>query len=151
MKAVINEKFEEVKLSDYSGEYLVLLFYPFDFTFVCPTELISFSDSIPQFDEINTKILGISADSLHSHLAWVRTSRSAGGIGKLNYPLVADFNKKFSADYGVLVTDPEDDLVGAPLRGLYIIDGKGVIRHAAVNDAPVGRSVDETIRLLKGF
>ena len=150
-KAVVGEQFQELSLADYRGKYVVLLFYPFDFTFVCPTELISFSDAKEQFDEINTVVLGISCDSLHSHLAWIRTDRADGGVGKLTYPLISDFSKKIAKKYEVLVEECGDDLNGAPLRGLYIIDGNGIIRVSQVNDAPVGRSVEEVIRLVKGY
>lgn len=149
--AVQNEKFVKLSSEEYKGKYLVLLFYPFDFTYVCPTELIAFSDAVNQFKEINTNVIGISTDSHFTHLAWVKTPRSQGGVGKLNIPLVADISKNISKNYGVLVEDETDELYGAALRGLFIIDDKGIIRSYTVNDAPVGRSVDETIRLIKAF
>jgi len=149
--AVINEKFETVSLSDYTGKYVVLVFYPFDFTFVCPTELISYSDSIAKFRELGAEVLGISTDSHHTHLAWIRTERTQGGVGKLEIPLVADISKDISKSYGVLVNNPQDELYGAALRGLFIIDGKGIIRSVQINDAPVGRNVDETLRLITAF
>ena len=149
--AVENEKFVKKSSSDYAGKYLIMVFYPFDFTYVCPTELIAFSDSIQKFREINAEVVGISTDSHFTHLAWIRTPRKDGGVGQMNIPLVADISKKISRNFGVLVEDELDDLYGAPLRGLFIIDDKGVIRSYTINDAPVGRSVDETIRLIKAF
>merc|ERR1712179_218294 len=145
-QAVVNGDFKEVKLEDYKGKYLVLYFYPLDFTFVCPTEIIAFSDRIQDFKEINCEVVGVSTDSHFSHLAWINTPRKEGGLGGLNYPLASDFTKKISEDYGVLI--PE---AGIALRGLFIIDPKGVVRQMSVNDLPVGRSVDETIRLVKAF
>ena len=118
---------------------------------MCPTELVAFSESIQKFKEIDTQVIGISTDSHFTHLAWIKTPRSQGGVGKLKFPLLADISKKISRDYRVLVEDENDDLYGASLRGLFIIDDKGVIRSLTVNDAPVGRSVDETLRLVQAF
>ena len=143
--AVIDNDFKEIKLSDYSGKYLVLFFYPLDFTFVCPTEIIAFSDRINEFQELNCEVVGVSVDSHFSHLAWSNTPRKQGGIGKIEYPLLADLTKKVSADYGVLLED------GISLRGLFIIDPNQVVRQITINDLPVGRSVDETLRLIKAF
>ncbi|KAL7025091.1 hypothetical protein ACKWTF_013335 [Chironomus riparius] len=143
--AVIDNDFKEIKLSDYSGKYLVLFFYPLDFTFVCPTEIIAFSDRINEFKDLNCEVVGVSVDSHFSHLAWSNTPRKQGGIGKIEYPLLADLTKKVSADYGVLLED------GISLRGLFIIDPKQVVRQITINDLPVGRSVDETLRLIKAF
>lgn len=122
-KAVINDGFIDLSLKDYidKKQWTVLLFYPYDYTFVCPTEIISFSEKYQEFSEINSHVLAISTDSHHTHLAWSRTSRKDGGVGKLNIPLVADTSKKISASYGVLVTDESDDMYGAALRGLFII------------------------------
>ncbi len=149
--SVENEKFVKKSSETYKGKYLVLLFYPFDFTYVCPTELIAFSDSISRFHQLNTEVVGISTDSHFTHLAWIRTPRSQGGLGNLTFPLVADISKKISSNYGVLVENEEDDLFGAALRGLFIIDDKGIIRSFTVNDAPVGRSVEETLRIISAF
>lgn len=149
--AVINEKFVKLSSNDYKGKYTVLVFYPFDFTYVCPTELIAFSDQIKEFHDINAEVIGISTDSHFTHLAWVKTPRNQGGVGKLNIPLVADISKKISKNFGVLVEDETDELFGASLRGLFIIDDKGVIRSFTINDAHVGRSVDETLRIIKAF
>uniref|UniRef100_A0A182W5M8 thioredoxin-dependent peroxiredoxin n=1 Tax=Anopheles minimus TaxID=112268 RepID=A0A182W5M8_9DIPT len=143
--AVVDSDFREIKLEDYKGKYLVLFFYPLDFTFVCPTEIIAFSDRIKEFKELNTEVVGVSVDSHFSHLAWINTPRKAGGLGKLEYPLLADLTKQISADYGVLLKD------GISLRGLFIIDPNGVVRQITINDLPVGRSVDETLRLIKAF
>merc|ERR1712142_271808 len=145
-QAVVDGQFKEIKLEDFKGKYLVLFFYPLDFTFVCPTEIIAFSDRIAEFDAIDTQVIGVSTDSHFSHLAWINQPRKEGGLGGLSYPLLADFNKTISADYGVLVEE-----AGLALRGLFIIDPAGVVRQITVNDLPVGRSVDETLRLVKAF
>jgi len=144
--AVINGEFKDVSLDDYAGRWLVLLFYPLDFTFVCPTELVAFSDRIEEFKKLNTDLVGISIDSKYSHLAWTRTARKDGGIGKVNFPLVADISKEISRDYGVLL--PED---GHSLRGLFLVDPKSNVRHILMNDTQVGRSVDETLRTIQAF
>lgn len=128
-----------------------MLFYPFDFTFVCPTEIIAFSNAAKRFKEINTEVVAISVDSHFTHLAWKDIDRKHGGLGHLDIPLVSDFSKEISRAYNVLVEDPNDELYGASLRGLFIIDGKGKIRVMQVNDAPVGRDVDETLRLVEAF
>ena len=129
----------------------MILFYPFDFTYVCPTELISFSDSLEKFKAINAEVIAISTDSHFTHLAWTKTPRNQGGVGNLRIPLLADISKKISRNYGVLVEDELDELFGAALRGLFIVDAKGVIRSVQINDAPVGRSVEETLRLIQAF
>jgi len=145
--AVVGEEFKDVKLSDYKGKWLVLFFYPLDFTFVCPTEIVAFSDRIKEFKAINSEIVGVSVDSKFTHLAWIKTAKKDGGLGgKVNYPLVADITKAISSDYGVLLENE-----GIALRGLFIIDPKGIVRQITVNDLPVGRSVDETLRLIKAF
>lgn len=145
-KAVINGEFREISLKDYKGKYLVLLFYPLDFTFVCPTEIIAFSQKANEFRDVNTQVIGISVDSEYSHLAWTNTSRKQGGIGPINFPLLSDLQKKISRDYEVLLED-----AGVALRGLFLIDPDGIIRHMSVNDLPVGRSVEEVLRLVKAF
>ncbi|MEP0912424.1 peroxiredoxin [Leptolyngbya sp. GB1-A1] len=144
--AVYDQEFKTIKLSDYRGKYVVLFFYPLDFTFVCPTEITAFSDRYDEFKSINTEVLGVSVDSEFSHLAWTQTDRKAGGVGDLNYPLVADIKKQISAAYNVL--DPE---AGVALRGLFIIDQDGVIQHATINNLAFGRSVDETLRTLQAI
>lgn len=149
--SVLDGKFSKTSLSDFSEKYLVILFYPFDFTYVCPTELISFSDSLEKFKAINAEVIAISTDSHFTHLAWTKTPRNQGGVGNLRIPLLADISKKISRNYGVLVEDELDELFGAALRGLFIVDAKGVIRSVQINDAPVGRSVEETLRLIQAF
>ncbi|GAB0096752.1 peroxiredoxin-2 [Sergentomyia squamirostris] len=144
--AVVNGDFKEISLNDYKGKYLVLFFYPLDFTFVCPTEIIAFSDRIDEFRKVNTEIVGVSVDSHFSHLAWTNLERKNGGLGQLSYPLLADITKEISRDYDVLLEEN-----GISLRGLFIIDPNGILRQITVNDLPVGRSVDETLRLIKAF
>jgi peroxiredoxin 2/4 len=144
--AVFDQEFAKVKLSDYlNKKYVVLFFYPLDFTFVCPTEITAFSDSFEKFAELNTEILGVSVDSEFSHLAWLQTERDAGGLGDLKYPLVSDLKKEISAAYNVLTDD------GIALRGLFIIDKEGMIQHATINNLAFGRSVDETLRVLQAI
>ena len=145
-KCVSDGQFKDIKLSDFKGKYLVLFFYPLDFTFVCPTEIIAFSDRIQEFQALNAEVVGVSTDSHFSHLAWINTPRKEGGLGGLKYPLLSDFNKTISRDYGVLV-----EQAGIALRGLFIIDPNGVVRQITINDLPVGRSVDETLRLIQAF
>jgi peroxiredoxin 2/4 len=144
--AVYDQEFKTIKLSDYRGKYVVLFFYPLDFTFVCPTEITAFSDRYSEFKALNTEVLGVSVDSEFSHLAWIQTDRKAGGLGDLSYPLVADLKKEISTAYNVL--DPD---AGVALRGLFIIDPDGVIQHATINNLAVGRNVDETLRVLQAF
>ena len=144
--AVYDQEFKTIKLSDYRGKYVVLFFYPLDFTFVCPTEITAFSDRYEEFKSINTEVLGVSVDSEFSHLAWTQTDRKSGGVGDLSYPLVSDIKKEISAAYTVL--DPE---AGVALRGLFIIDKDGVIQHATINNLAFGRSVDETLRTLQAI
>ena len=144
--AVIDQEFKEISLSQYRGKYVVLFFYPLDFTFVCPTEITAFSDRYSEFSSKNTEILGVSVDSQFSHLAWIQTPRNQGGIGDIDYPLVADLRKEISTAYNVL--DPNE---GVALRGLFIIDPEGTIMHATINNLPVGRNVDETLRVLQAF
>nr|QCI06176.1 2-Cys peroxiredoxin [Dicranema revolutum] len=143
--AVYDEEFEQVKLSDYFGQYVILLFYPLNFTFVCPTELIAFSDAYQEFKKLNTEILGISVDSEYSHLAWLQMNRDIGGLGNLEYPLVSDLTKDISFSYNVLTEQ------GKALRGLFIIDKQGIIQHSLVNNLDFGRSVSETLRTLQAI
>jgi peroxiredoxin 2/4 len=142
--AVVDQEFKTISLADYRGKYVVLFFYPLDFTFVCPTEITAFSDRYSEFKALNTEVLGVSVDSAFSHLAWIQTDRKSGGLGDLTYPLVADLKKDISAAYNVL--DPEE---GIALRGLFLIDKEGVIQHATINNLAFGRSVDETLRVLQ--
>jgi peroxiredoxin (alkyl hydroperoxide reductase subunit C) len=142
--AVINGQFKQISLDDYKGKWLVVFFYPLDFTFVCPTEILAFSDRIEDFHNANADIVGCSVDSKYTHLAWMEKPRDAGGIQGLKYPLLSDLSKQVSVDYGVLHD-------GVALRGLFIIDPDGVVQHATINNLAVGRSVDETLRLLQAF
>ncbi|KEG11198.1 peroxiredoxin [Trypanosoma grayi] len=145
-KAVINGKIKDISINDYKGKYIVLLFYPMDFTFVCPTEIIAFSDSHAEFEKINTQVVAVSCDSQFSHLAWINTPRKKGGIGEMSIPVLSDLTKEIARDYGVLIEEQ-----GVALRGLFIIDDKGILRHITVNDLPVGRSVDEVLRVVQAF
>ncbi len=138
-----DNSFAEVKLSSYRGKYVVLFFYPLDFTFVCPSEIIAFDAALPRFEKKNAQVLGCSVDSHFTHLAWKNTPRKQGGIGPIKYPLVSDLTKQIAKDYGVLLEQG-----GVALRGLFLIDRKGVVRHALINDLPLGRSVDEALRVL---
>lgn len=142
---------KKLSLDEYKDKWVVMLFYPFDFTYVCPTELISFSENIQQFRDLGAEVIGVSCDSHFTHLAWAKTPRDQGGLGELEYPLLADISKNISRDYGVLVENEEDSMFGAALRGLFIIDAKHKVRSMQVNDDAVGRSVDEAIRLIQGF
>lgn len=145
-QAVINGQFKEIKLDDYKGKYLVLFFYPLDFTFVCPTEIIAFSDRVKEFKAIGCELIGCSTDSHFTHLAWINTDRKNGGLGSLDIPLLADKTMNVARAYGVLNED-----TGIPYRGLFIIDKSQNLRQITVNDLPVGRSVDETLRLVQAF
>ncbi|BAP17761.1 peroxiredoxin [cyanobacterium endosymbiont of Epithemia turgida] len=144
--AVIDQEFQTKRLSSYRGKYVVLLFYPLDFTFVCPTEIIAFNDHYDEFAKLNTEVLGVSVDSEFSHLAWIQTDRKEGGIGDINYPLISDIKKEISTAYNVL--DPE---AGVALRGLFIVDKEGIVQHSTINNLSFGRSVEETLRTLKAI
>jgi peroxiredoxin 1 len=144
--AVVNGDFKDISLSDYKGKYVVLFFYPLDFTFVCPTEILAFNDRIGEFHDINCELLACSTDSEFSHHAWTNVPRKKGGLGSLDLPLIADKNMAISKKYGVLKED-----AGIAFRGLFIIDDKGNLRQITINDLPVGRDVDETLRLVKAF
>lgn len=132
----------ELTLSSYRGKYVVLFFYPLDFTFVCPSEIIAFDKDLAKFKSKNAEVIGVSVDSPYTHHAWKNTPRDKGGIGQINYPLVADLKKDISRDYGVLFDN------SVSLRGLFLIDKEGIVRHALVNDLSLGRSVDEALRIL---
>jgi len=144
--AVVKGEFKDISLSDYKGKYLVFFFYPLDFTFVCPTEIIAFSDRAEEFRSIGCEVVACSTDSHFSHLAWVNTTRKQGGLGDMNIPLLADKTCDIARAYGVLKEDE-----GIAFRGLFIIDHKGNLRQITINDLPVGRSVDETLRLVQAF
>ncbi len=137
-----DNSFSELSLSTYRDKYVILFFYPLDFTFVCPSEILAFNKALEKFKEKNCEILGVSVDSQYSHFSWKNMPVSQGGIGQVQFPLVADLNKKISKDYGVLLED------GVSLRGLFLIDKEGVVRHEVVNDLPLGRSVDEALRMV---
>jgi peroxiredoxin (alkyl hydroperoxide reductase subunit C) len=144
-EAVFDQEFQTVSLSQYRGKYVILFFYPLDFTFVCPTEITAFSDRHGEFEKINAEILGVSVDSQFSHLAWTQQDRKEGGVGDLKYPLVSDLKKEISMKYNVLTAD------GVALRGLFIIDKEGIIQHSTINNLAFGRSVEETLRTLQAI
>ncbi len=137
-----DNSFAQVSLSSYRGKYLYLLFYPLDFTFVCPSEILAFNKKLDEFKKRNCELLSVSIDSKFTHLAWKNTKVEDGGIGNVQFPMVADLNKQISRDYGILFGDV------VALRGLFLIDPKGVVRHCVINDLPLGRSVDEALRML---
>ncbi|HEY8313448.1 MAG TPA: peroxiredoxin [Candidatus Baltobacteraceae bacterium] len=137
---------KEVKLSDYRGKWLVFFFYPLDFTFVCPTEITALSDRYAEFKDIDADVLGASTDSVHSHWAWINTPKEKNGIAGLKYPLAADFTKETARAYGVL-----DENSGVAQRGLFIVDPEGILKYAVVTDDNIGRSVEETLRILQAL
>ena len=141
---MVNKEFKTVSLDDYKGKWVVLFFYPLDFTFVCPTEIIAYSERSDEFRQAGAEVIGCSVDSQFSHLAWINTARKEGGLGEMKIPLLADITKSISRDYGVLIEEG-----GVALRGTFIIDPKGILRQITINDLPVGRNVDETLRLLE--
>lgn len=161
--AVVDGAFKEISLDDYKGKWVILFFYPLyvfdlianrinyllwlsDFTFVCPTEIIAFSDRAEEFRKINAEIIGVSVDSHFTHLAWINTPRKEGGLGQINIPLLSDLNHNIGENYGSFYLDS-----GHHLRSTFIIDPNQKIRHISMNEPPVGRSVDEVLRLLEGF
>jgi peroxiredoxin (alkyl hydroperoxide reductase subunit C) len=135
-----------VSLEDYRGKWLILFFWPFDFTFVCPTEVTAFNDHLDEFLDLDCEILGVSVDSVHTHRAWIKTPREQNGIGPVRFPLASDIKKEVARAYGVL-----DEESGAAHRGLFIIDPEGVLRYQVVTDMNVGRSVEETLRILQAL
>ncbi len=136
---------EPLSLASLRGKYVVLFFYPMDFTFVCPTELIAFDNAVSGFEELNTQLVAVSVDSVYSHFAWKETERNKGGVGKLRYPMVSDLSKQISRDYGVLIGEE------VALRGLFLIDKEGIVRHETINDLPLGRNVEEVLRIVKAL
>jgi alkyl hydroperoxide reductase subunit AhpC len=128
-----------------TGKYLVLFFYPLDFTFVCPTEILAFQESLPEFEKIGAQVVGVSIDSPYTHLAWKNTLRNQGGLGQIDFPLLSDLGKQAAGDYEVLMED------GIAARGVFIIDEKGILQSLTVNNLGVGRNVSELIRLVNGF
>ncbi len=137
-----NSMKDDFKLSDYRGKYVILFFYPLDFTFVCPSEIIAFDKNLAKFKERGCEVIGVSVDSQFSHWAWKNTPVKEGGIGNIQYPLVADLDKSISRRYGVLLD------MGVALRGTFLIDKEGMVRHAVINDLPLGRSIDEALRMV---
>lgn len=137
---------ENVRLSDYKGKWLVLFFYPLDFTFVCPTEIKAFSDRMEEFKKAGAEIVAVSTDSAYSHRAWIQTAPDKGGLGEIKYPLASDITKDVSRDYGVLIEDK-----GIALRGLFVIDQEGILQYQVVHALNIGRSVDETLRVLEAL
>ena len=137
--------FKSIKLSDYRGKYVILFFYPLDFTFVCPTEIIAFSAKMDDFKKRNTQVLGVSIDSKFSHLAWRNTDRRKGGLGDIQYPLIGDVTKQISNDYDVLAD------FGVAFRGLFLIDKEGIIQHQLINNLPLGRNIDEALRMVEAL
>jgi peroxiredoxin (alkyl hydroperoxide reductase subunit C) len=143
LKAVVKGKVQTLSLSSCSGKYVLLFFYPLDFTFVCPTELHAFQDKLKEFEERSVQVIGSSIDSCFSHLAWLSTPRSKGGIEGIEYPILSDINKSLAKAYDVLHEEE-----GIAYRGLFLIDKNGIVRHQVVNDLPLGRSVDEALRMV---
>jgi peroxiredoxin (alkyl hydroperoxide reductase subunit C) len=143
-KAVVGHEFRDLSLSQYKGKWVILFFYPLDFTFVCPTEIIDFSERTDEFKKLNAEVIGCSVDSEFTHLAWINTPRKEGGLGEIKYPLLSDINKNIAQDYGVLAG-------GVALRGLFIINPKGQVVYEVVHDLAVGRNPDETLRVLAAF
>ena len=137
-----DNSFQELTLSKYRGSYVLLFFYPLDFTFVCPSEIIAFDKEVDKFKQRGCEVIGASVDSHYTHLAWKNTPREEGGIGQVQYPIVSDLDKNISNNYGILLPN------GVALRGLFLIDRDGVLRHMLVNDLPLGRSVAEALRML---
>lgn len=137
-----DNSFKEISLSELRGKYVVLFFYPADFTFVCPSEIIEFNRKLHKFREKNCEVIGVSTDSEFSHWAWKNTPVEKGGIGNVQYPIVADVRKRITRDFGILF----DDAIA--LRGTFLIDKDGIVRHAVVNDLPLGRNIDEALRML---
>lgn len=138
--------FKQISLSDYAGKYVVLFFYPLDFTFVCPTEICAFNDAAAHFSEVNCELIACSVDSHFTHMEYTKKPRNQGGLGDMQIPMLSDLTKKISDDYGVLTPD------GAiAFRGTFIIDKSGILRHSSINDLPVGRNPEETLRLVKAF
>lgn len=144
-----NNEFKEIKLSDYKGKWVVLFFYPLDFTFVCPTEICNFSDAYTRFQEVNAELIGCSVDSKFSHREWALKPRREGGLAPCNLPLLSDITKDISKDYGVLIDHGGDN--GVAFRGTFIIDDKGILRHLSINDLSAGRNIDEFLRLVQAY
>jgi len=137
-----DNSFGQITLSSLKGKYVVLFFYPLDFTFVCPSEILAFNKRLEEFRSRNCEVIGVSVDSKFTHLAWKNTKLEDGGIGNIQYPLVADLNKNIAQSYGILFNN------AVALRGLFLIDTKGIVRHSVINDLPLGRNVAEALRMV---
>lgn len=144
-----NKKFQEISLEQFKGKYVVLFFYPLDFTFVCPTEIVQFSDKKAEFDKLDCQVIACSIDSHFCHKEWTKKDRKKGGLGEMQIPMLADVSKDISKDYGCLIEDGGD--AGVAFRATYIIDKEGILRHQTISDLPVGRNADEFIRLVQAF
>lgn len=143
-KAVVGGQIvNDFSLKQYKDKHVIFFFYPLDFTFVCPTELHAFQEKLSEFEVRNTQVVGCSIDSCYSHFAWANTPKNKGGIQGVEYPLVSDLNKNIARDYDVLIEEE-----GIAYRGLFLIDRNGIVRHQVINDLPLGRSVDEALRIL---
>lgn len=143
--ALVNGQKKTISLNDYKDKWKILFFYPLDFTFVCPTEIVAFSDAADKFKAVNCELVACSVDSFFSHLAWTKQARAEGGLGEVNFPIIADLNKNVARSYEVLNEG------GIALRGLFIIDDKDVIQHATINNLSVGRNVEEALRLVDAY
>jgi|TARA_B110000305_G_C19235569_1_gene537341 alkyl hydroperoxide reductase subunit AhpC len=148
-QAYWNKKFQEISLEQFKGKYVVLFFYPLDFTFVCPTEIVQFSDKAKEFEAMNCQVIAASIDSHFTHKEWTKKDRKKGGLGEMAIPMLADISHQISRDYGCLIEDGPD--AGVAFRATYIIDGNGILRHMSINDLPVGRNAEEVIRLVSAF
>tara|TARA_B110001450_G_C17486513_1_gene426450 strand:- start:66 stop:686 length:621 start_codon:yes stop_codon:yes gene_type:complete len=144
-----NKKFSEISLEQFKGKYVVLFFYPLDFTFVCPTEIVQFSDKKAEFDKLDCQVISCSIDSHFTHKEWTKKDRKKGGLGEMAIPMLSDLSHQISKDYGCLIEDGGDS--GVAFRATYIIDDKGILRHMSMNDLPVGRNADEYVRLVQAF
>jgi len=141
--AVLGQDFKSITLDDYKGKYVVLFFYPLDFTYVCPTEILKFNELYPEFQKRNVEIISVSTDSKFSHLAWKNTPIAEGGIGDVRYPMIADFTKEIAQQFGVLVEES-----GVALRGTFLIDKAGILQHATINNLDLGRNIHATLRMV---
>ena len=144
-----NNKFQEISLDQFKGKYVVLFFYPLDFTFVCPTEIVQFSDKVKEFEEMNCQVIACSVDSHFTHKEWTKKDRKKGGLGPMAIPMLSDLSHQIAKDYGCLIEEGGDH--GVAFRATYIIDGTGTLRHMCINDLPVGRNADEYVRLVQAF
>ncbi len=145
-EAYVNGKFQKVSLKDYKGKWLVLFFYPLDFTFVCPTEILAFSDHLKDFQGVDCEVVTCSTDSVHSHKAWAKTPRAQSGVEGVKIPMLEDTNHQISSDYAVLIEGK-----GIALRGTFIIDPKGILQYQVVHSLNIGRSVTETLRVVEAL